>query len=177
MWDCDALSRSKKWPIGVKIMLNKYSTIVLGAMLGFGTLAFMGAGASAAAMLPLSPPAIGEANAINGGVIQVKHKNKWHKKHSNYCWNGGCYNKHKHRRNHYDRSYLYLPLVIGGGYGGYNYYNDDYGDYDDYDDYDGGGLSSRHIRYCLNKYRSYNPRTNLWVSYSGRVKQCYSPYL
>jgi hypothetical protein len=159
-------------------MLKKYSTLVLGAMLGLGTLAFTGAGASAAAMLPLSPPAIGEANAINGGVIQVKHKDKGHKKHSNYCndWNGGCYNKHKHRRNHYDRSYLYLPLIIGGGYGGYNYYGDDYyDDYDDYDDYD--GLSSRHIRYCLNKYRSYNPRTNLWVSFSGRVKQCYSPYL
>ena len=72
---------------------------------------------------------------------------------------------------------MYLPLVIGGGYGGYNYYDDDYGDYDDYDDYDGGGLSSRHIRFCLNKYRSYNPRNNLWVSFSGRVKQCYSPYL
>ena len=157
-------------------MLNKYSTIVLGAMLGVGTLAFTGAGASAAAMLPLSPPVIDEANAIDGGVIQVKHKNnknKWHKKHFNYCndWNDGCYKKHrkKHRRDHFDRSYLYLPLIIGGGFGAYDYY--------DYDDYDGGGLSSRHIRYCLNKYRSYNPRTNLWVSFSGRVKQCYSPYL
>ena len=34
-------------------MLSKYSTLALGTMLGFGTLAFTGAGASAAAMLPL----------------------------------------------------------------------------------------------------------------------------
>jgi hypothetical protein len=163
-------------------MLNKYSTIVLGAMLGFGTLAFTGTGASAAAMLPLSAVASGDTHAVLGGISQVDHKNKkwnkkkWHKKHFNYCndWYGGCYNRH--RRHHFDRSYLFLPLVIGGGYGGYNYYGDDY--YDDYyDDYDGGGLSSRHIRFCLNKYRSYNPRTNTWVSFSGRVKQCYSPYL
>ena len=160
-------------------MLNKYSTIVLGAMLGVGTLAFTGAGASAAAMLPLSSPAINGANAINDGVIQVRHRDKGHNKHFNYCndWNGGCYNNrhHRHRRHHFDRSYLYLPLYFGGGYGGYNYYDDGY--YDDYDDYDGGGLSSRHIRYCRNKYRSYNPHNNTWVSYSGRVKQCYSPYL
>ncbi len=48
--------------------------------------------------------------------------------------------------------------------------------YYDYDDYDGGGLSSRHIRYCLNKYQLLQPAHNTWVAISGRVKQCYSPY-
>ena len=159
-------------------MLNKYSALLLGAMLGLGTMAFTGANASAAAMLPLSPIASGEANAANDGIVQVDHKKNWQKKHFNKCFykNGDCYNKHrkKHRRNHFDRSYFYLPLVIGGGYGGYNYYNDDYYDYDDYD---GGGFGNRHVRYCLKKYRSYNPRNNTWVSFSGKVKKCYSPYL
>ena len=165
-------------------MLNKYSTLVLGAMLGFGTLAFTGAGASAAAMLPLSAVASGDAQGVSDGIIQVgnkkwknkKWKNRRFSRHCNYQF-GGCghFYRHRHHRPHYG-----VPIIIGGGFGGYNYYNnyydDDYG-YDDYDDYDGGGLSSRHIRFCLNKYRSYNPRTNLWVSFSGRVKQCYSPYL
>lgn len=160
-------------------MLNKYSTIVLGAMLGLGTMAFTGTDASAAAMLPLSPIASGEANAANDGIVQVNHKKNWQNKHfNNNCFykNGGCYNKHRNnnRRDRFDRSYLFLPLVIGGGYGGYNYYDDDY---DDYDDYDGGGLSSRHVRYCLNKYQSYNPRNNTWVSFSGQVRQCRSPYM
>ncbi len=79
------------------------------------------------------------------------------------------------------RSYIcILPLIIGGGYAANQYYGDDYYDdgYYDYDDGDyGGGLSSRHVRYCLNKYQSYNPRNNTWVAYSGRVNQCYSPYM
>ena len=75
-----------------------------------------------------------------------------------------------------------MPLIIGGAYAANRYYGDDFYDGyyaydDDYGDYDGGGLNSRHVRYCLNKYQSYNLRNNTWVSYSGRVKQCYSPYL
>lgn len=35
---------------------------------------------------------------------------------------------------------------------------------------------SRHQAWCEDKYRSYNPRTNTWLSYSGEVRQCVSPY-
>jgi len=160
-------------------MLNRYSALILGTVLGLGTLAFSGAGASA--MLPLAPIASGEANAVGDGIVRVEHMNNgrgmnWNKKNfNNWCNNksDGCY--HKHRRHHFDRSYLYLPLIIGGGYGAYNYYDDDYDDYDDYGD---GyvGLSSAHVRWCLNRYRSYNLHTNLWVSFSGKKHQCISPY-
>ena len=102
--------------------------------MGLGALAFSSANASAAAMLPLSSPAVGEANTVNNGVIQVNHKKKWHKKNFNYCndWNGGCHNYR--RRHHFDGSYLFLPLVIGGGYGASDYYDNDYGDYDEDDE-------------------------------------------
>ena len=40
----------------------------------------------------------------------------------------------------------------------------------------GYGYGRRHVRWCLNRYRSYNPRNNTWVAYSGRVRQCISPY-
>lgn len=158
-------------------MSNKFSTIALGTMLGLSTLAFSGASASAAAMLPLSPAATGQANASSDGIVQVDHKKKWKKKkwNNNYDWQ---YRKHRYRNN--DGIYLSLPLIIGGAYAANQYYGDDYyddGDYG-YDDGDyGGGLSSRHVRYCLNKYQSYNPRNNTWVAYSGRVHQCRSPYL
>ena len=121
-------------------MLHKYRTLILGTMMGLGTLAFSGASASAAAMLPLSSVASGEANAVSDGIVQVKHKNKWHKKHyGNYCndWYGGC---NYYRRHHnFDGSYLFLPLIIGGGYGAYNYYDDDYYD----DDYGYAGPTTR----------------------------------
>jgi BA14K-like protein len=160
-------------------MLNRYSTLILGAMLGLGTVAFSSAGASAAAMLPLAPVASGQANGLNDGIVQVNHKKNWQKKNwqnnnfNNNCFykHGGCYNRHRHNR--FDRSDLFLPLIIGG-FGAYNYYNYD----DNYDDdYGDAGLSSAHIRWCLNHYpRSYNLRTNLWVSNSGKKHQCNSPY-
>ena len=52
-------------------MSNKFSTIALGTMLGLSTVAFSGASASAAAMLPLSPAATGQANAASDGIVQV----------------------------------------------------------------------------------------------------------
>jgi hypothetical protein len=145
---------------------------MVGTMLGLGTLAFSGASASAAAMLPLSSVASGEANTVNDGVIQVNHKNgykmKWHKKHfGDRCFYryDGCRHFYRYR---YHTPYLTFPLFFGA----YNYYDYDYYDYD----YGYAGLSSAHIRWCLNRYRSYNPRTNLWVSYSGKKHQCDGPY-
>jgi hypothetical protein len=170
-------------------MLYKYTTLILGAMLGISTLAFSGASASAAAMLPLSSPASGEMNAVNDGIVQVKNKNdsgnyygngSWNKKHFNnncYYKNGGCRNFNRnnhfyrynnfHRRNHFSGSNFVLPLIIGGGFGAYDYYDYDYGY---------ARASNKHVRWCLNRYRSYNPRTNLWKAYSGKKYQCDSPY-
>jgi BA14K-like protein len=167
-------------------MSNKFSTIALGTMLGLSAVAFSGASASAAALLPLSPAVTGQANAGSDGIVQVNHKKKWKKKWNNNNWNGNWnngnydwqYRKHRHRHN--DGLYLSLPLIIGGAYAANRYYDDDYyddGDYG-YDDGDyGGGLSSRHVRYCENKYQSYNRRNNTWVAYSGQVKKCHSPYM
>ena len=36
--------------------------------------------------------------------------------------------------------------------------------------------ASRHVRWCLNRYRSYDPATNTFVAYSGEVRRCVSPY-
>ncbi len=33
-----------------------------------------------------------------------------------------------------------------------------------------------HVNWCLGRYRSYNPATNLFVSYGGVYKVCRSPY-
>ncbi len=162
-------------------MSSKFSTLALGTVLGLSTLAF--SGASAAAMLPLSPAVTGQVNAGNDAIVQVKHKKKW-KKWNNGNWNNDNYDwqYRKHRRRNNDGIYLSLPLIIGGAYAANRYYGDDYYDdgyygYNDgYSDYR-GGLSSRHVRYCLNRYKSYNPRTNTWVAYSGRVHRCRSPYL
>jgi len=33
-----------------------------------------------------------------------------------------------------------------------------------------------HVNWCLNRYRSYNPRTNRFLGYDGRYHRCRSPY-
>ncbi len=33
-----------------------------------------------------------------------------------------------------------------------------------------------HVAYCLGKYRSYDPATDTYLAYSGRVRRCRSPY-
>ena len=154
-------------------------------MLGLSTLAFSGASASAAAMLPLSPVVSGEANAPSDGIVQVDSKKynnnwnnnrKWNKRYGKRCdyYNDNC--RHRYRGHYYETPWWTVPLIVGGGIAANNYYDNGYDDYDD--DYDDGGrVSSRHVQWCLNKYRSYNPRYNTWVAYSGQVKKCYSPYL
>jgi BA14K-like protein len=42
--------------------------------------------------------------------------------------------------------------------------------------FNGPSLSIRHVDWCRDRYRSYNPRTNTWLSYSGQYRQCVSPY-
>jgi BA14K-like protein len=39
------------------------------------------------------------------------------------------------------------------------------------------GLSGdAHVQWCINHYRSYNPDNNTFVSYSGEIRECVSPY-
>jgi len=38
------------------------------------------------------------------------------------------------------------------------------------------GYGSRHVRWCLNHYRSYNPRTDRYLGYDGYYHRCRSPY-
>ncbi len=61
--------------------------------------------------------------------------------------------------------------VIAGA--GSRAYEDDY--YDDRPVYRPRYRSS-HVTWCYNRYRSYDARSNTYVSYGGRVRNCNSPY-
>lgn len=151
-------------------MLNKFSLLAFGALLGFGTMALSGGGASAAAMLPLSPLASHQQNAANDSIIRVaqgdrdrRMRRDWNRdRDGRRCSKrfGDC--RHFHNGYYYQTPWWTLPLIIGGSIAANNYDDDSYG--------------SLHVEWCLNRYRSYNPRTNLWVAYSGNVYECNSPY-
>jgi hypothetical protein len=88
-------------------------------------------------------------------------------------WSNHC--RYHHGGYYYQNPWWLVPAVGAGiaiGAAGAYVANDGY--------YDGGyygrGYGNRHVAWCLDRYRSYNPRSNTWVSYSGRVNQCISPY-
>ena len=150
-------------------MLPQISLLAAGALLGFSAMTFPSGPASAAGM-PLSTPAATQSNVVDG-VIQVAERRGDRRLRDRWDWRrdgrrcskrfGNC--RHFHRGYYYETPWWTLPLIVGGGIALNNAYDDDrYGD--------------RHVEWCLDRYRSYDPRTNTWVSYSGNVNQCNSPY-
>ena len=152
--------------------MKNLSLVILGAALGFGTMALTGGGASAGALQPLA-----QQNVANDGMIQLAASNQDRRMRSSWDRNRDgdrCSRRNDRCRNfyrgqYYETPWWTLPLIVGGGIAANNY-NDDYDD-----DYDVASGSS-HVEWCLDRYRSYNPRTNTWVSYSGEVRECNSPY-
>lgn len=74
--------------------------------------------------------------------------------------NNNC--RHFYRGYYYETQWWALPLIIGGAFANSSY--------------DDGRYGSRHVEWCEDRYRSYNPRYNTWVSYGGNVNECVSPY-
>lgn len=147
--------------------MKKLSLVIMGAALGFGTMALAG-GASAAALQPFQPLAASQSNG--DGNIQLaasrqeRMRDRWDRKRDGQRCSkrfGNC--RHYHRGHYYETPWWTLPLIIGGSIAAQN-------------NYDGGGYGSRHMEWCSERYRSYNPRNNTWVAYSGNVNQCNSPY-
>jgi hypothetical protein len=159
---------SFNWINWRKTMVPKHKTLIFGAMLGVSALAFSGAGLAGAAAFQPSPSGWADATATSDGFIQVadrRHNMEWNRERDgDRCSHrrGDC--RHFHRGYYYTTPWWTLPLVIGNQ--GYDYYDDD--------GYD--GLNSQHVEWCMDHYRSYNPRTNTWVSFSGMVHECDSPY-
>lgn len=145
-------------------MRNKYRPLALAALLGAGAFVVSVSGASAAAI-----PAVKQMNGGDDLRVDVRHRCG----HNRFCgrWNGrwdGRGNRYRYRRGnhiHFYGGYYYsypwwlvsAPIIVAGP----RYY---------------GRGSNRHVEWCLDRYRSYNPRTNTWLSYSGQVRQCISPY-
>lgn len=81
----------------------------------------------------------------------------------------------RYNRHYHGRRYKYRRDGYSHFYGGYFYawpwwYNSLY--YYPRRTYAYGA----HERWCLNRYRSYNPRTDMYLGYDGRYHYCNSPY-
>lgn len=96
-------------------------------------------------------------------------------------WNGGDnwrWRHHRHHRRDFDGGAAVLGLGLGLGLG--SIYNNS--NYDYYDApqprryYRTQRLSSAHVQWCYDRYRSYRVRDNSFQPYNGPRQQCWSPY-
>lgn len=133
----------------------------------FIALAAMGAGliglSSGASAFPVQQQPVLEVGTSSSLLTDVRMRGDYyprmrHRTHRYRHYHGGYW---------YDNPWWVVPFV-GAGIAMSN--RDRYYDRNDY------GYGSRHVQWCMDRYRSYDPRSNTWVSYSGAVRQCISPY-
>jgi hypothetical protein len=125
-------------------------------MVTLGAFALLCAGiaSSPASAAPFNPVSmIGSPDQRSTVVQQVGHRRHWH-----------------HRRSDWDVDFGF-PLAFGLSA---PLYADPYYDYGYYGYRDSG---SGHVEYCLDRYRSYDPRTNTFMGYDGLLHECISPYM
>lgn len=143
------------------------------ALIGAGALGFSAVAANAVT-LPAVPQTAVQSGTTADNLVQVSHrrdhrqlrKNWDRRRDGNRCRsrNGDC--RHFYRGYYYSSPWWSLPLIGGAIILGSQDYNSGYN----------GGYGNAHVRWCESQYRSYNVRSNTWVSYSGQVRQCISPY-
>jgi hypothetical protein len=119
--------------------------------------------------------AVGSMAAVTG---TASAQPDWQKKSWNKNWNGNKKwnnNKWSHNNNwnwrHRHSNNWVAPFVFGSvlGYGlGSAYYNQPY--------YGSGYYGDAHVRWCMDRYRTYNPATNTYFIRRGVPAVCYSPY-
>ncbi len=167
--------------------MSKLSWKALGlAALVAGSLQMATMGGAVATTLPVpASPSVDTASQWDGQLQQAYSKKKYHsgkKYHSKKKYHSGKkhYDRKKYGHWRYDshrHGHRYLQRRSGYGYyyGGY-WYRRPWWTLTvpvPVVPYSGG---SAHVRWCLNHYRSYNPRTDMFLGYDGYHHRCRSPY-
>ena len=130
--------------------------------LAFAGLGALGLAASSAVAMPVAPQVQTEPAPLlqlAGVNIDVQIWNR--KRHGQRCWRryGGC--QYYYQGWYYQRPWWYAPPPPRPVY--FQPRPQSY--------------RSLHTDWCYARYRSYDRRTNTWISYGGHVRQCISPYL
>ena len=94
-------------------------------------------------------------------------KRRWHRRHGHY--RGKRYRYRRHGYSHYYGGYWYpYAWWLGTAAAAAIVANQNRAHR--------RNAGDAHVNWCLNRYRSYNPRTDMFLAYSGRYKPCISPY-
>ena len=146
----------------------KYKPLALAAAaLVAGALSFGGAAQAANVMTGSGAP-LGITEFQDGNVQEASHRKKW-RRHANRHYNDRY--RYRYRYRDHDHSDIYLGLGFAPFFSPY-YYQPYYAP----PAYYAPARGSRHVRWCLDRYRSYNVRTDTFRGYDGDLHRCRSPY-
>jgi len=156
------------------------------------------------AAMPLAQPGARPAidtNTAGLNIEQVAYKRKF--KRGGYRYGGNRYWKGKRygynnrywkgKRYGWNNGWCRYGRCRGYKYNNYGWYNNPwpwfaagaavgiagayaYDDYYDDGPYYGGNYANAHVQWCLNRYRSYDPRSNTYMGYDGYRHRCRGPY-
>lgn len=109
---------------------------------------------------------MGVAEAVPLAVPKVETKSDVTRAQVEFCYGYGCERRHYRRYNRpyyggYERPRYYRPRYYRPRYEQPRYY---------------GGGRNAHVRWCSNRYRTYDPYTNRYHAGGGVYRMCYSPY-
>ncbi len=148
-------------------MSNKYASFLMATLLGAS---FCASEASAAVTVPPASIIPVQSAKIHNSLLQEAkvtvnigigqgYNRRYHGSRCTYR-RGNC--NYYYNGYYYQNRWWLVPSVIGGAIIGNEIRRARYSNY--------------HVRWCMEQYRSYDARTNTWISNSGQIRQCNSPY-
>jgi hypothetical protein len=137
---------------------------------GFALLA--GAGTANAASVPAgSLPPLPDYTGDTSLTQQVDHPHYHYRRKHRHTDRSRLRHKHRYDRRSHGPRYKRRRPGFRFHFGGY-WYNNPWWFYS----VPRRHYGNRHIEWCLGRYRSYNPRTDMYLGYDGRYHYCRSPY-
>lgn len=141
-----------------------------GLIVGGFSLLLVGSGNAFAASVPAA--GLGDMADYGPGskiVQKVAHRH-YHHRRSHRHPHAAPRHRHRYDRRRHGPRYRYRRPGFGYYWGGW-WYGTPWWFYSTPRRY-----YSRHVEWCLGRYRSYNPATDMYLGYDGRYHRCRSPY-
>jgi hypothetical protein len=127
-------------------------------------------------MIMLFPAQPSTAGALPSAALEIPSVQDIGTQSSDLLIQAGHRHRYRYNRHHHGNRYRYYRRGYPHFYGGFYYawpwwYSSPYYYYPRR-----AYAYGAHERWCLNRYRSYNPRTDMFLGYDGRYHYCNSPY-
>ncbi len=151
--------------------MNRIRPIILAFGLATAGFAMTAGGTAIAASVPGAATGDASGNAPLPGIVQKVDHPHYHNRRRHSHSHAAPRHRHRYDKRYHGPRYRYRRPNYGYYFGGW-WYAVPWWLYSTPRRY----YSSRHVEWCLGRYRSYNPATDMYLGYDGRYHRCRSPY-